>query len=249
MEKNISENIEKNKEIEVVNELENESKVQDEDLKISEEVKNTEIDDISQSSINPEMDARRRQPGIKRPQNEDPSTYKPEEIRLRGRPPIDRSDQARPIMSTPPWDNRYPLYDRNSNRPPYRPSNRPSGIPYSGSSSRSPGRPSSRPPDRPSGGPPGRPPFDEIQGNMPSGPPPRDIPRRSQSGASLFAVDPGAIWQCRNRFTYLWLTNGANFWAWITFVGRRSIAGYRWIGFRWVYFGTDLNNISDFICY
>lgn len=80
----------------------------------------------------------------------------------------------------------------------------------------------------------------------PKGPPPKEIP---EQGPSLKAVDPGAIRNCKYRYVYLWLDDGRNFWAWLTYVGRRSVAGYRWIGHRWVYFGTDLRNISDFICY
>ncbi|PKM50441.1 MAG: hypothetical protein CVV02_11680 [Firmicutes bacterium HGW-Firmicutes-7] len=106
-----------------------------------------------------------------------------------------------------------------------------------------PGRPS---PGRPS---PGRPPQGPSQGRMPQGPPPDRIPRRSLGGPSLYAVDPGAIWNCRYKYTYIWLEDGRSFWSWLVFVGRRSIAGYRWVGYGWVYFGTDLDNISDFVCY
>lgn len=107
-------------------------------------------------------------------------------------------------------------------------------------------RPSRRPPIEnipgyPSQGPP--------QGNMPQGPPPNVTPRRSSGGPSLYAVDPGAIWNCRYKYTYIWLENGRSFWAWLVFVGRRSVSGYRWVGYGWVYFGTDLDNISDFVCY
>jgi hypothetical protein len=63
------------------------------------------------------------------------------------------------------------------------------------------------------------------------------------------AVDPGAIRPCRFRFVYLWLDNRQQFWAWLIFVGRQSVAGWRWTGFNWVYFGLDLNRISSFVCY
>ncbi|MEH6975435.1 transporter, partial [Bacillus sp. JJ675] len=44
--------------------------------------------------------------------------------------------------------------------------------------------------------------------------------------------------------------NGSRFWFYPVFVGRRSIAGYRWRPrqFRWVYFGIDLNEITSFSC-
>ncbi len=79
----------------------------------------------------------------------------------------------------------------------------------------------------------------------PPGRPPSYIP---QETASVAAVDPGAIRRCRHKFVYLWLRDGQQFWAYLTFVGRRSVAGYRWIGYRWVYFGTDLRRIKSFVC-
>lgn len=63
------------------------------------------------------------------------------------------------------------------------------------------------------------------------------------------AVDPGAIAGCRYRFVYIWQTNGRSYWAYLTFVGRNSAAGYRWSGFNWVYFGIDLRFIEQFYCY
>lgn len=84
----------------------------------------------------------------------------------------------------------------------------------------------------------------------PSGPPPSVKPNlKQQPGFGVKAIDPGAIRRCRNRFVYLQLDNGREFWAWLSFVGRRSVAGWRWNGFRWVYFGTDLRNIDNFVCY
>lgn len=80
----------------------------------------------------------------------------------------------------------------------------------------------------------------------PSGPPPSFVP--SQPTAQTFAVDPGAIRFCLFRFTYIWLRRDA-FWFFPTFVGRNSIAGFRWTGFRWVFFGIDLNRIVSFQCF
>lgn len=97
------------------------------------------------------------------------------------------------------------------------------------------------------------------QGGAPSSPPPGFTPSKAQAhkmggptgpqGVSTYAVDPGAIRFCRFKYTFIWLRNGNSFWAWITFVGRRSISGYRWNGRRWVYFGIDLNRIDYFVCY
>lgn len=100
-----------------------------------------------------------------------------------------------------------------------------------------------RPPQGPGG--PGRPPEGPTGQSTPPGRPPSFTPERAPS---VMAVDPGAIRRCRFRYVYLWLDNGQEFWAYLVYVGRRSVAGYRWIGFRWVYFGTDLRNIESFIC-
>ncbi|MNV67732.1 hypothetical protein D3C71_1605430 [compost metagenome] len=67
--------------------------------------------------------------------------------------------------------------------------------------------------------------------------------------AATFAIDPGGIRRCLFRNTYIWLNNGEQFWFFPVFVGRNSIAGFRWFGFFWAYFGIDLNRISSFTCF
>lgn len=64
------------------------------------------------------------------------------------------------------------------------------------------------------------------------------------------AVDPGAIRRCLNRVTQVRLENGQRFWFFPTFVGRNSVAGYRWRSRqrRWEYFGIDLDEIRSFSC-
>jgi len=106
-------------------------------------------------------------------------------------------------------------------------------------------------------GPPGRqdvPPFGPPTGapgqqGPPQGPPPSFVPSRRDDGISIRAVDPGSIRPCLFRYVYIWLENGRQFWAWLVFVGPRSVAGWRWTGFNWVFFGTDLENISSFVCF
>jgi hypothetical protein len=95
-----------------------------------------------------------------------------------------------------------------------------------------------------------------FPGGAPTSPPPNYVPQKAQAyhfgapgGAAPYAIDPGAIRRCRYRYSYIWLRNGVSFWAWITYVGRRSIAGYRWNGRRWVYFGIDTRRIDYFVCY
>ncbi|MFC5772433.1 hypothetical protein [Ectobacillus antri] len=82
----------------------------------------------------------------------------------------------------------------------------------------------------------------------PPGPPPSYTPQKPQ--ASLYAVDPGGIRRCLFRYTYIWLQNDRGFWFYPVFVGRTSIAGYRWrpSQFRWVYTGLDLDRIDFFQC-
>jgi hypothetical protein len=82
----------------------------------------------------------------------------------------------------------------------------------------------------------------------PTSPPPSFIPQQSQ--ASAFAVDPGGIRFCLFRNTYIWLINGNSFWYYPIFVGRTSIAGWRWSRRRgWVFFGVNLRSIASFTCF
>ncbi|MEH7374147.1 hypothetical protein V7168_03940, partial [Neobacillus drentensis] len=83
-------------------------------------------------------------------------------------------------------------------------------------------------------------------GGAPTAPPPTYIP---QETAGLYAVDPGGIRHCLYRYTYVWLNNGRSFWYYPTYVGRTSIAGYRWRGYHWEYYGMDLNRIRSFSCH
>lgn len=98
--------------------------------------------------------------------------------------------------------------------------------------------------------PPGRPPGGQQGGGQqgaPTSPPPSFVPQRQSVG--VFAVDPGSIRGCLFRNTYVWLNNGNSFWLYPTFVGRRSVSGFRWNGFMWTFYGTDLERISSFQCF
>ncbi|MEG1828436.1 MAG: hypothetical protein RR309_03355 [Cellulosilyticaceae bacterium] len=70
-----------------------------------------------------------------------------------------------------------------------------------------------------------------------------------QPGASAKAVDPGAVFPCLYRYTYIWPNRGRGFWAYPTYIGRNSISGWKYDGRRWVYFGMDLRRIRSFYCY
>ncbi|CAG9621717.1 hypothetical protein [Sutcliffiella rhizosphaerae] len=113
----------------------------------------------------------------------------------------------------------------------------------------------------PTGGPPGfGPPGQSVSpggggpgSGPPTSPPPSTPPLETVSfgapgGPTAFAVDPGAFFGCLYRFTWVRLNNGESFWFYPTFIGRRSVAGYRWFFFRWVYFGIDTNRIRSFQC-
>ena len=82
--------------------------------------------------------------------------------------------------------------------------------------------------------------------NRPNSPPPSRIPERPL--ITPLAVDSGSIRFCLFRFTYVWLRNGAAFWLYPVFIGRNSIAGFRWGNFGWTYTGIDLNLIDIFEC-
>lgn len=112
---------------------------------------------------------------------------------------------------------------------------------------------------------PGVPPFappGQVGQQAPTSPPPGFVPQVSMAtpmggpgygagvgGPGLYAVDPGALRPCLYRYVYVWLTNGRSFWVWPTFIGPRSLAGYRWTRYGWRYFGIDLNRIDRFYCY
>jgi hypothetical protein len=68
-------------------------------------------------------------------------------------------------------------------------------------------------------------------------------------GATPYAVSPNSIRPWLYKYAYIWLRDGNSFWAWLTNVDRKSAAGWRWTGRRWVYWGTDLRRIDNFVCY
>jgi hypothetical protein len=104
------------------------------------------------------------------------------------------------------------------------------------------GGPQSGPPGGSQGGSQGRPPS-----SPPNFTPPE--PKTQQFGATPLSVDPGAIRPCIFRLVYIWPRRGRGFWAWLTFVGPRSVSGFRWDRNTWRYFGMDLREISSFQCF
>ncbi|WP_010651897.1 hypothetical protein [Oceanobacillus massiliensis] len=114
----------------------------------------------------------------------------------------------------------------------------PGGFPGGGPGG-GPGGPGSFPGGGPGGGP-------GVPSGMPTSPPPNFTPTQSQF--QPFAIDPGGIRGCLFRNTYIWLWRDG-FWFFPIFVGRNSIAGFRWTGFRWVFFGISLDRIVSFQCF
>lgn len=86
------------------------------------------------------------------------------------------------------------------------------------------------------------------QQQAPSSAPPGHIPEYPDK--RLRAVDPGGIAGCLYHYTYIWTSSTNGFWYYPTFVGKKSIAGYRWDArrYRWEYFGIDLKYVDAFRC-
>ncbi|MBB6454641.1 hypothetical protein HNQ94_003130 [Salirhabdus euzebyi] len=70
-------------------------------------------------------------------------------------------------------------------------------------------------------------------------------------GPTVQAVDPGSFYGCLRKVTFVRLTNGRRFWFYPTYIGRVSVAGYRWNrrSQRWIYTGFDANSVDSFQCY
>lgn len=127
---------------------------------------------------------------------------------------------------------------------------RPLGPPGPG-----PGRPPGPPgpgPGRPGGQPPSAPPTftpqlpREEEGQLlsePSG-------FRGVGGRIIdFRRRPRDFRGCMNRFTYIWLINGNNFWFYPVFIGRNAIEGFRWRRNRWEYERIFMNRILFHQCF
>lgn len=96
--------------------------------------------------------------------------------------------------------------------------------------------------------PPFGPPGQGQADGPPLSPPPSFVPAQTQQ-VQTFAIDPGSIRRCLFRFTYVWLRGFQQFWFYPIFVGRNSVSGWRWNGFRWVFFGISLRQIQSFTCF
>lgn len=79
----------------------------------------------------------------------------------------------------------------------------------------------------------------------PTNPPPNYIPNLSNATST---ITPAAITPCAHKYTYLWLKNGESFWAYIVYVGKRAVAGWRYTKDRWIHFALNLRQIKNFTC-
>jgi hypothetical protein len=73
----------------------------------------------------------------------------------------------------------------------------------------------------------------------------------SGSGGRIidFRRQPRNFRSCLNRFTYIWLLNGNNFWFYPVFIGRNVIEGFRWRRNRWEYERISFNRILFHLCF
>lgn len=135
----------------------------------------------------------------------------------------------------------------------------PTGVPFGGQMGGPMGGPFGGPTGGQMGGPTGGPMGGPSQPStgMPTTPPPNFKPSKAQAtemtaqgpGGVTTLVSAGSLSPCLYRFVYLWLTNGNEFWVYLTYLDYQTAAGFYWTGFNWAYFGIDLNRIDSFFCY
>ncbi len=123
-----------------------------------------------------------------------------------------------------------------------RPGPQPPQPPFPGGGRPGPQPPS--PPPFPGGG--GRPGQGGPSGNAPRTAPPNRKPSRQ---VATFRVDAPSIRNCVGRFTYVWLSNGDEFWMFPIQVSRDTVTGFRWNRFfGWSFVGVSLHRIDAFTC-
>jgi hypothetical protein len=79
----------------------------------------------------------------------------------------------------------------------------------------------------------------------PQNPPPNYIPNVP---TLVISIESSAMSPCVHKYTYLWLKNGESFWAYIVYVGKRAVSGWKYKGGRWVQFNLHLKQIKNFTC-
>ncbi|MGL5244624.1 MAG: hypothetical protein ACRC7R_05520 [Sarcina sp.] len=90
--------------------------------------------------------------------------------------------------------------------------------------------------------------------NKPLVPPPSYLPSKNDKNVKKLNYNTNnpssskLMSLCLNKFTYIWQTNGRSYWTYLISTNNKSVCGFRWGGFRWIYFGLDLNRIDSFLC-
>lgn len=100
-------------------------------------------------------------------------------------------------------------------------------------------------------------------GRPPSSPPPGFVPETPRMSEQPFSGAPdsrsqyrgggqnqySSFTRCLNRFTYIWLVNGNNFWFYPTFIGWGQVSGFRWRRGRWEYDRINIRRILFHRCF
>lgn len=128
-------------------------------------------------------------------------------------------------------------------RPPSPPEQRPERP------SRPPGQGPERPPGRPPTAPPSFIPQFPSEGEQELFFGPQGFRGPYRGGVIDFRRRPRDFRGCMNRFTYIWLINGNNFWFYPVFVGQNRIEGFRWRRNRWEYDRLLTNRILFHLCF
>lgn len=136
-----------------------------------------------------------------------------------------------------------PGFSNRQSGPPGFPgfNNRPSGPPPGIGQGTGPVRPGAGPPSAPPNFTPQLPQEERQALSGPGGPAIR--------GGVGFRGRPRDMRGCINRFTYIWLFNGNNFWFYPVFVGRNTVEGFRWRRNGWDYDRINTNRILYHICF
>lgn len=83
---------------------------------------------------------------------------------------------------------------------------------------------------------------------QPTSPPPAFVPQQ-QPGLSTQAVAPGSLRLCLFRWTYVWLSNGDQFWIWPFSIRQQTVIFYRYTPFfGYSIGGLDTRRIDSFLC-
>lgn len=76
-----------------------------------------------------------------------------------------------------------------------------------------------------------------------------EFPGQFEGAGALFRRRPRDFRGCLNKFTYIWLLNGNNFWFYPISSDRQFVEGFRWRRRGWVFDRINLNRILFFRCF